>query len=194
MKTCSKCKAGKPEAEFGWLNKRKGELRPDCRACRKVWAAAHYRANKPTYNARNRANYEQNKPRYRAYSRERYLVNREARCARQREYAKQNPEAVRRTYLRKYGLTLEDYDRLLLAQGGACAGCKGPPRGRGERNGWYQVDHDHITGRVRGLLCGPCNVALGAARDQTEILMNLAAYLPSKPVPGTLNSILGFSC
>ncbi len=45
------------------------------------------------------------------------------------------------------------------------------------------IDHDHKTGEIRGVLCGGCNVALGSARDDPELLRNLAAYLENPPLP-----------
>ena len=53
----------------------------------------------------------------------------------------------------EFGLTLEEYNEMILAQGGKCAACGRPSK--------LHVDHDHRSGRVRGLLCGPCNRALG---------------------------------
>lgn len=74
-----------------------------------------------------------------------------------------------------YGLTLDDFDTLLAAQGGLCAVCRQDPRtGR-----WREphVDHDHSTGKVRGILCHPCNTALGLAGEDPARLRALAAYL-----------------
>ncbi|MBO0732258.1 MAG: endonuclease VII domain-containing protein [Acidimicrobiaceae bacterium] len=76
--------------------------------------------------------------------------------------------------LRKYGLTLEAFTELLSLQGGACAIC-----GTTEthpKNGWA-VDHDHTTGRVRGILCHDCNKALGIMRDDPKRLRRAADYL-----------------
>lgn len=54
-----------------------------------------------------------------------------------------------------YGITLEQYDEMLAVQGGVCKGCGTPtPVGRRKH---FDVDHDHETGEVRGLLCSPCN-------------------------------------
>jgi hypothetical protein len=72
--------------------------------------------------------------------------------------------ADRRRRLRyQFGLEVEDYDAMVAAQGGVCAICHEPERAR-TRKGHVQllaVDHDHETGRVRGLLCQECNHALG---------------------------------
>lgn len=72
----------------------------------------------------------------------------------------------------KYGLTLDDYNRRLDEQNGTCAICdQSPDKGR------LVVDHSHVTGEVRGLLCNSCNLALGLARDNPELLRKMAAYL-----------------
>jgi hypothetical protein len=76
---------------------------------------------------------------------------------------------------RRYSISLVDYERLLTAQGGACAICDGPPAMAG--GPYYQVDHDHTTGAVRGLLCGKCNMALGYAQDDVARLRRMIAYL-----------------
>lgn len=71
----------------------------------------------------------------------------------------------------RYGLTPEHYEALLSAQGGRCAICGGRPTGN------LHVDHDHNTGKVRGLLCGRCNPALGAFQDSPRILLAAVRYL-----------------
>jgi hypothetical protein len=77
--------------------------------------------------------------------------------------------------LRTYGLTETDWDGLVKRQGNRCAICRtDKPGGRGER--WH-IDHDHITGRVRGLLCGRCNSAIGMLQDDPEIIRAAARYV-----------------
>ncbi len=75
-----------------------------------------------------------------------------------RHYYASRPQRLRlNNHLRSvYGLELWQYDALLVAQGGVCAICLGAPDR--QRLG---VDHDHDTGRVRGLLCRRCNSQLG---------------------------------
>ena len=72
------------------------------------------------------------------------------------------------------GLTLEEYDQLLSSQGGVCAICKTPPKPGGRR---LNVDHDHKTGKVRGLLCHRCNRALPWMSDSSDRLRAAADYL-----------------
>jgi hypothetical protein len=74
----------------------------------------------------------------------------------------------------KYGITGAEHEAMLDRQGGVCATCGSPPRAPFVS---LSVDHDHNTNRVRGLLCNLCNNALGAARDQPEVLRALANYL-----------------
>ncbi len=75
--------------------------------------------------------------------------------------------------LSKYGLTVESYGSLLTNPDGVCAICKKPNRS-GRK---LAVDHDHATERVRGLLCGKCNVALGLMCDDAELLLLAVEYL-----------------
>jgi hypothetical protein len=85
----------------------------------------------------------------------------------------------RRAFLKsRFGISLEQYDTLLAAQGGTCAICRNPetvldkgvPRA-------LSVDHDHETGKVRGLLCGGCNQGLGRFRDSPVVLKRAVVYL-----------------
>lgn len=69
-----------------------------------------------------------------------------------------------RHLLRKYGITPEKYNAMLEKQHGVCAICKAADNGR-TRDGRsplpFMVDHDHVTGKVRGLLCAACNFLVG---------------------------------
>lgn len=85
-----------------------------------------------------------------------------------REYYDRHPEAIRKYNLRKYGLTVEQYDQLYAHQGGRCAACR--------RVDDLCVDHNHETGEVRALLCHGCNTALGMLKDDPLRIRALAAY------------------
>ncbi len=79
----------------------------------------------------------------------------------------------------KYGLTLEEYDQMLIAQNGVCAICRGPEVAE-DKNGFVKrlsVDHNHKTGKVRGLLCWKCNTMIGFAKDNPDVLAEATAYL-----------------
>ncbi len=91
-------------------------------------------------------------------------------------------EARRRNYLRKaYGLTPEDIPRMMAAQYGRCPICNEELRAYGStgRSGYTHVDHDHVTGKVRGLVCNACNQGMGKFKDKAEYLEKAAAYIRS---------------
>lgn len=80
--------------------------------------------------------------------------------------------------LRKsYGITADDYEAMLSEQEGVCAICGSDDPGTRDHRKRLHVDHDHETGRVRGLLCSPCNRLLGQASDSPKILRSAADYL-----------------
>lgn len=83
---------------------------------------------------------------------------------------KRRPEVRRRIRVRKYGLTVDDLAAMEDAQDGRCLIC-----GRPEET--LVIDHCHSTGKVRGLLCGLCNLGLGAFRDRPHVLASAMAYL-----------------
>jgi hypothetical protein len=82
--------------------------------------------------------------------------------------------ADRKSYLKRtYGITLEDYERMLEAHGGVCAIC-GESRPE-ERT--LHIDHDHESGKIRGLLCFRCNNSLGDLRENYDLFQRAADYL-----------------
>ncbi len=83
-----------------------------------------------------------------------------------------NPVKARARLLARYGLKPADFARILLDQDGTCAICRRPPSGRR----MLDIDHDHATREVRGLLCFLCNKGLGYFRqiDATRLYQYLA--------------------
>lgn len=75
---------------------------------------------------------------------------------------------------RKYGMSESEYQQLVIDQNYVCAICK---RGEPRKNSRLAVDHCHVTGIVRGLLCTKCNTALGLLDEDAEVMKNLVAYL-----------------
>lgn len=74
---------------------------------------------------------------------------------------------------KRYGITPEQYETMFKNQHGACAICKGQNLD-GTR---LSTDHCHKTGKVRGLLCDPCNRALGFFKDDYRLLVKASEYL-----------------
>jgi hypothetical protein len=173
---CPDCGLEKPASEFRRNNSRPDGLSFYCKPCFKSRDAAGYRRRR---NAQGHA------------VRERIDVPDGTKCcARCRDikpldafalaprqpggrncYCKDcNNARQRETHtLRKYGLSQQEVDELIESQGGVCAICQYRPA--------KHVDHDHVTGVVRGVLCFPCNAALGHFKDRIDLLMRAARYL-----------------
>lgn len=120
------------------------------------------------------------KPCCRAYKSTRsQLEKRRVLRAQARREEPQNCHAENRaTVLRRRGLTPERYEQMWALQEGVCAICQEPERT--QRNGKTQylaVDHDHITGRIRALLCNDCNNVLGRAKERVHVLAEAIKYL-----------------
>jgi hypothetical protein len=91
------------------------------------------------------------------------------------ELAPQRAAANRVITLRRhYGITVDEYEWLLSAQGGVCKICRKPETGRRKS---LSVDHCHASDRIRGLLCDRCNRGIGLLRDDLIVLTAAVAYL-----------------
>lgn len=92
------------------------------------------------------------------------------------EWIKNNPEKAknqRKEYkLKKLGISVDSYDKLVVEQNNKCAICgkEGNPKR-------LCADHNHKTGKIRGLLCSHCNVGLGYLKDNIEYLKSAIEYL-----------------
>lgn len=102
---------------------------------------------------------------------------------------KKNPDVGREAYfLRKFGITIAQYDAMLAEQGGVCARCHQPPgEGRIKR---LAVDHCHTTGVIRGLLCGPCTY-LGRLEANRDSLITDLDYIDKGVVARPILEKLG---
>jgi hypothetical protein len=101
-----------------------------------------------------------------------------------RTWQKANPDKVRatnrRTSLKRWlGLTEREYERLLNHQNARCAICRCSPAEAPKSR--LHVDHCHATGLIRGLLCSPCNTAIGLLREDPSALAAAIAYLKAPP-------------
>jgi hypothetical protein len=94
-----------------------------------------------------------------------------AKIPKSRDYKKRYAD---RYQLKKYGLSIEDVDRMIAAQNGACAVCREPLI---YGTGGCAIDHDHDTNTVRGLLCRLCNVGIGHFRENETYLNAAISYL-----------------
>lgn len=165
MKRCSKCGEELPLTEFYREASARDGYRGDCKRCFQVRAKARYPQVREQAIARAKAWQQANPERVRAYQRERRT--------RPEVKAKDRAGHLRR----KFGITLETYDEMLAAQEGVCGICERPPRDDIS----LHVDHEHGTGRVRGLLCFRCNNALGDFEDDAVLLLRAADYVVFDP-------------
>lgn len=86
---------------------------------------------------------------------------------------------ARRTHImRKFGLTIKQYDNMLAKQNGVCAICQNVCN----TGNALAVDHDHATGKIRSLLCKNCNTAIGLLREDVEVMSKAINYLNSHSV------------
>ena len=157
MKRCKHCGIEKPLDDFYVDRKARDGRRPDCKACNLAARRAKYAENPRPYVDRVLKWQRENRDRY---------------LERQRSYRGTPAKKLsnRKSHLkRKYGITIEEFDALLAAQGGGCAICGNPDADN--------VDHDHVTGKVRGILCFTCNVAIGLVSEDEERLVGALHYL-----------------
>ncbi len=102
-----------------------------------------------------------------------------------KECNKPTPEQQREKSLQRYGLTQENYMEMLQSQNFSCAICGGTDTKAAKRADVFAVDHDHESGKVRGLLCHACNRGLGLFQDDAEIIQQAILYLKSNSQTGT---------
>ncbi len=167
------CKHGHEYAVTGFTMMKPtvyGSIWKACNECRRIQARYHYhtKLDKTQRNKRNKERYATD-PEYRA----KLALETKSRYYRVSREENSRKRRVRRLK-RQYGLSEEQWNIVFENQGRKCAACgsSGPKRKRG----WH-TDHDHKTGKFRGILCGGCNHALGATEDSIEILQGLISYL-----------------
>lgn len=123
---------------------------------------------------------ERNKENIAAREKARRLENPDKFHAKEKAWRDKNPDKLHAYVLKHhYGLSPADLDRMLEAQGGGCAIC-GSADALRKGSKRLCIDHDHATGAIRGLLCHPCNVGLGAYRDDPKLLANAIQYLAQR--------------
>jgi Autographiviridae endonuclease VII len=159
-KHCYRCKMWLPLTKFGRNKALQDGLQERCKSCHSAVVKEYYHAHPET---------------------------KAATIAKAAAWHKANPERVNlaqlRYRLKLKGVSLEQYTEALARQKDACGIC-----GSKEVNHSLQtrlvVDHDHVTGRFRGLLCHNCNVSLGLMRDDIAVLERAIAYLQASREEG----------
>lgn len=171
MKQCTKCGLVKAFDDFYRAAGMRDGHRNDCKACNLEEKRQRYLADPAAAKARVKRWQQENPDRLNAYRRARRL----------------EPEVKRREraghLMRKFGITIDQYEAMLDAQSGVCAICGRLP---GEIS--LHVDHDHSTGRIRSLLCFSCNNALADLQEDTEVVAKALGYLVAH-TPGVAEEV-----
>lgn len=157
-KTCSKCGVEKPLGEFSRHARCEDGRESRCKLCAKkyhaTWHAAHMDEQK-AYKAGYR---DEHRDEIRAYN---------------AKYRAEHPDRVKTSNAdwrqTRYGLTPEQYDAMYAEQDGRCKVC--------DHKRKLNVDHDHDTGAIRGLLCHGCNVSEGLLDGDPARMRALALYV-----------------
>jgi hypothetical protein len=168
---CDECQAARREYARGYREANKAEIRRKNNA----W----YAANRDRELEKRRAYYEDNREARAEYQKVYYAANRERQLERHRGYRKSDSFVQRereRRLVKQFGITVAEYDQMVMARCGTCDVCGGVSPGQKA----LAIDHDHETGKVRGLLCGNCNTGIGNLRDSSELLGRARAYLTAR--------------
>jgi hypothetical protein len=130
-----------------------------------------YQKNKESIRAKAKAEYAANPKPFLESCKRYYEKNKEKRLAYAKAWRMANPHIKRAQRLKKYGITLEQFNTLLELQKFVCAVCYK------QQTRTLNVDHNHTTGQIRGLLCGNCNRAIGYIYEDINIATALINYL-----------------
>ena len=154
MKTCIKCHKEKDVTEYHKSNHNKDGLVNICKSCRSIERKLVWKTDASHREKQTKLHYQwkkNNSEKHDAYIRNYILTT-------------------------KYGITTEQYNDMFSKQGKVCAICGSANSGYGNTK-CMPVDHDHKTGKVRAIICRPCNVTLGEVKDNPDLLRRLADYL-----------------
>lgn len=140
----------------------------------------YYLKNKEKINKVNREYYKNNKERLLKLGLEWKKNNPDKRKKHVYNWREKNPEKYLEHMLKRFNLTLDQYKNMLSEQSNVCKICMKPEIGIDPRNNKIKrlsIDHNHNTGKVRGLLCQKCNTMIGFFNEDINILKNAIKYL-----------------
>jgi hypothetical protein len=151
----------------------------DNKKSRKEYNKKYYAENKEKILAHAVDYYESKKDERLKYQIEYDNAHKEERKEYKKHYYKKNDELFKKKYKRndlkrKFGITQEEYNIIYESQNGCCLICGSHSN---THNKALAVDHNHTTGKIRGLLCAKCNQGLGLFRDDINILTKAIDYL-----------------
>jgi hypothetical protein len=148
------CKQERPLGDFPRSKNRKDGHGTRCKTCQREYSKQWYKRNRAKRNEQTKTYYQQNERQFRENA-----------------------------YRSKYGIGVEDYERMVEEQKGVCALCSKPEAAKDGRSGRVRrlaVDHCHETEKVRGLLCYRCNHLIGCLGDNLEAAERLVRYMKGR--------------
>lgn len=178
IKKCSVCGHVKPLPQYSKFARSADGLKSECKQCSNKRSRRYRAENSAEISDRERTYRENNRDtileRKRGYNSD--PVNRERNVEKCRSYyAANKTKFADRKFVRNYGISLTEYNKMVSSQSGQCAICKGVFGFDKTTRG--HVDHDHVTGKVRGLLCSNCNHGIGKFKDDPEVIREAARYV-----------------
>jgi len=167
-KTCPKCTVRKPLSAYHKNKCRSDGLATHCKECTsemlREWRVANPERAKAISRKTKQKHIDANRARCRAYAKAKRA---------------ENPGYFRARHLKfAYGLTPAEWQAMFDAQEQRCKIC-GTNNPRGKRARWH-TDHNHATGKVRGILCSKCNSGIGLMEENVEVLQKAAAYVKER--------------
>jgi hypothetical protein len=157
MKTCSTCKTTKEISQFSKNKAQTDGLANVCKSCFAIYAKKYREENKETISQKDHIYW--------------ITKRKEVQAKQYKENKHEHKDYKLKT---TYGISLDDYRILLKKQNYCCGICEKP---RSDFKIDFAVDHCHLTGTIRGLLCGNCNNGLGRFKDNTNIVGKAFLYL-----------------
>jgi len=134
-------------------------------------AKEYYHANREREILKRKAYYQTVKGQRKAYNKAYNQANKDKQKERRKIYNLSHKREDKNRRLRfSYGMSVEEYEKMSQDQNGECAICGKSPK-------VLRVDHDHVTGKIRKLLCNNCNISIGHAKESPEILRKMIKYL-----------------
>jgi hypothetical protein len=175
IKKCTTCKIQQPLSEYRKDKSRANGIHPTCNTCNKVIQKRWYKNNKEKAILSSKERYVKNKDEINAKRKQQRIDNPEEIRAKAR--ANYNPIAGKVASWKRVGMKNMTYDKylLMLKKQNYCCDICGIHQDKLKRN--LDVDHNHNTGNVRGLLCTPCNSGIGKLKDSINMLEKAINYL-----------------
>lgn len=151
----------------------------------KAYFCEYYLTNQDKKKQEGKVRYQTQREKKRAYARQYYWDNKDKVTAYKKEYRKSHGDCIKSYRIQAtFGIDLIEYGAIFVSQKGLCALCGklmseiGAYEGKQHNSNDSPVlDHDHKTGKIRGMVHGRCNHLLGNARDNIETLEQAVDYL-----------------